>query len=112
VVQVERRAPVAPAPVPEPVDDDGEWETLILAAKSRAASTLVRTPPPVRLTTVARDSDHEERAWEEMIARAKRRPTSAPVRAPAARRHPGEETGDWSAVIAAAKLRHQLHDRA
>jgi hypothetical protein len=121
-IQIDRR-PAVPAPVPEPVEDegDGDWETLILAAKARAATTparraatLVRTPPPVRLSAVIRDPGSEDRAWEEMIARAKRRAESAPPRSAAPRRRPPitGETGDWSAVIAAAKLRHQLHDRA
>jgi hypothetical protein len=121
VVQLDRR-PAVPAPVPEPIEDGGDWETLILAAKARAATTparrvatLVRTPPPVRLSAVIRDPGSEDRAWEEMIARAKRRAETAPPRSAAAprRRPPGTgETGDWSAVIAAAKLRHQLLDRA
>jgi hypothetical protein len=126
VVRTERRAATAPAPtaIPELIEDDGDWETLIAAAKSRPAPaparptiTLVRTPPPVRLTTFARDPrpvrDDEERAWEQLIARAKRRATSAPAPSVAApRRRPGHETGDWSAVIAAAKLRYGLHGRA
>jgi hypothetical protein len=103
--------------------DDGDWETLIAVAKSRPAptpvrptATLVRTPPPVRLTTFARDlrtaRQDEDRAWEELIARAKRRATNAPAPSVAApHRRPGHETGDWSAVIAAAKLRHGLHGR-
>jgi hypothetical protein len=113
----------APAAIPEPVLDDGDWETLIAAAKSRPvpkparpAATLVRTPPPVRLTFFARElrpaRQDEDRAWEELIARAKRRATNAPAPPVAAsNRRPGHETGDWSAVIAAAKLRHGLHGR-
>ena len=103
--------------------DDGDWETLIAVAKSRPAptparktATLVRTPPPVRLSAFARDfrpaRQDEDRAWEELIARAKRRATNAPAPAVAhPHRRPGHETGDWSAVIAAAKLRHGLHGR-
>ncbi len=118
------RAPIpAPAPIPEAVMDDGDWETLIAVAKSRPAptparktATLVRTPPPVRLAAFARDlrpaRQDEDRAWEELIARAKRRATNAPAPSLASpRRRPGHETGDWSAVIAAAKLRHGLHGR-
>ena len=112
----------APAPIPEAVMDDGDWETLIAVAKSRPAptparkkATLVRTPPPVRLTAFARDlrpARQDQDPWEELIARAKRRATNAPAPSVAdPHRRPGHETGDWSAVIAAAKLRHGLHGR-
>jgi hypothetical protein len=117
---VVRAAPVAPAAAPlqpsvaAPVEDEGDWESLLAAAKARAdspparAGTLVRTPPPVRLSTVIRDPGSEDRAWEEMIARARRRAELAPPRPTPAprRRQPTGDTSDWAAVIAAAKRRH------